>query len=226
MTSSIEPVSKHKDEEVDIRLPANLEIGPVLGRGARSMGYSAKLDGRDVAVKIYRPKFVEKFRRKYGLEIAQFEFDRNAAFRAVPGLKEFSAEPLMVLDENDGYSPAFVQSIARGTPLNIKIRELGYLPPRILELGRQIIDKANAAGLHDLDMSDPNIMVYEENGEWNITIYDFNLMPQYLFAPNPFVSLFYKLGLRKKSGRDYACLDHWVFLGEKAGTPPGSPSPK
>lgn len=210
----------HDDEHVDIRVPADIEVGEVLGRGARSMGYAGTLAGRKVAIKFYRPKFVHKFRHKYGVDIAQFEYDRNAAFRAVPGLAQFTVEPLRVLDERDGYSPAFVQAFVPGRPLIEVMRELGHLPDRILELGRQIIDTANAAGLHDLDMNDSNIMVEQFGDDWRLYVYDFNLMPQYLHAPNPIVALLYKLGIRKKSGRDYQCLERWAFLGRHGGYDP------
>ncbi len=210
----------HQDEEIEIKVPDELKLGRLLGRGARSMGYEASLDGKKVAVKFYRPKFIDKFRDRYGVDIAQFEFDRNAAFRAVPGLEKFTVEPIRVLEAKDGYSPAFVQEFVQGQPLVELMRGLGHLPPRILELGRQIIDTANAAGLHDLDMNDSNIMVRKKGDDWRLTVYDFNLMPQYLYAPNPIVKLLYKLGIRDKSGRDYQCLKRWAYLGEHGGYDP------
>lgn len=210
----------HEDENIDIRIPDDIRLGKVLGRGARSMGYEGELNGRKVAIKFYRPKFIHKFRDRYGVDIAQFEFDRNSAFRAVPGLEQFTVEPIRVLDEQDGFSPAFVQEFVQGQPLVELMRELGHLPPRILELGRQIIDTANAAGLHDLDMNDSNIMVHQEGDDWRLTVYDFNLMPQYLHAPNPIVKMLYRLGIREKSGRDYLCLKRWAFLGRHGGYDP------
>lgn len=220
MPLSKERFKYHEDEDIPIRVPDELKVGELLGRGARSMGYAGELHGRKVAIKFYRPKFVEKFRRKYNVDIAQFEYDRNAAFRAVEGLAEFTVEPLRVLCDEDGHSPAFVQEFVQGRPLIDVIRELGCLPERILGLGRQIIDTANAAGLHDLDMNDSNIMVREENGDWRLIVYDFNLMPQYLHAPNPIVALLYRLGIRKKSRRDYMCLNRWAFLGRHGGYDP------
>lgn len=210
----------HDDEDLPIVVPGDLKVAELLGRGARSMGYAGQLNGRKVAIKFYRPKFVDKFRYRYGVDIAQFEFDRNAAFRAVPGLQKHTVAPLRVLSAEDGYSPAFVQEFVPGRPLIDVMRELGHLPSGILELGRRIIDTANAAGLHDLDMNDSNIMVEQTAGEWNIFVYDFNLMPQYLHAPNPLVALLYKLGIRKKSRRDYLCLERWKFLGEHGGYDP------
>ncbi len=210
----------HEDENLQIRVPDELQVGEILGRGARSMGYAGTYKNRKVAIKFYRSKFVDKFRRRYGVDIAQFEYDRNAAFRAVPGLREFTVEPLRVLSEEDGYSPAFVQEFVQGRPLIDVIRELGYLPERILERGRQIIETANAAGLHDLDMNDSNIMVRQEDDDWRLIVYDFNLMPQYLHAPNPLVTLLYRLGIRQKSRRDYMCLNRWAFLGEHGGYDP------
>ncbi len=210
----------HQDEEIEIRIPDELKLGKLLGRGARSMGYEAEWQGRRVAIKFYRPRFIHKFRHRYGVDIAQFEFDRNAAFRAVPELSQYTVEPIRVLSERDGYSPAFVQEFVQGRPLIDVIRELGHLPPRILELGRYVIDTANAAGLHDLDMNDSNIMVRQTDNDWISSVYDFNLMPQYLHAPNPLVKLLYRLGIREKSRRDYLCLQRWAFLGEHGGYDP------
>lgn len=210
----------HADEAIRIRVPEELKVGEILGNGARSMGYIGELDGRKVAIKFYRPKFVDKFRRRYDVDIAQFEFDRNAAFRAVPGLEEHTVEPLRVLREEDGHSPAFVQEFVQGKPLVKLMRDLGHLPPEILDMGRRIIDTACAAGLHDLDMNDSNIMVQKRDGRWHLLVYDFNLMPQYLHAPNPIVTLLYKLGVRKPSDRDYQCLKRWAYLGEHGGYDP------
>lgn len=210
----------HADEDVAIHVPDDLKVGELLGRGARSMGYAGELHGRRVAIKFYRQRFIHKFRDRYGVDIAQFEFDRNAAFRAVPGLETHTVEPLRVLRAEDGHTPAFVQEFVEGTPLVQLIRDLGHLPAEILEMGKQIIDTACAAGLHDLDMNDSNIMVQQRDGKWHLLVYDFNLMPQYLFAPNPIVKLQYKLGIRKRSGRDYQCLKRWAFLGRHGGYDP------
>ncbi|MGB1580228.1 MAG: hypothetical protein ACPHER_01825 [Nevskiales bacterium] len=210
----------HADEAIRISVPDDIEVGEILGNGARSMGYAGELNGHKVAIKFYRPKFIEKFRRKYGVDIAQFEFDRNAAFRAVPELEQHTVEPLRVLRPEDGYSTAFVQEFVQGQPLVQLMRELGHLPADILDMGRKIIDTACAAGLHDLDMNDSNIMVQKRETGWHLLVYDFNLMPQYLHAPNPIVALQYKLGIRKKSGRDYQCLERWAFLGEHGGYDP------
>lgn len=213
----------HEDEAVDIRVPDVIQVGEVLGRGARSMGYAAELDGHKVAIKFYRPRFVHKYRHRYKVELAQFEFDRNAAFRAVPGLSDHTVEPLRVLREEDGHTPAFVQEYIQGESLTTVMRRLGHLPPEILKQGKHIADTACAAGLHDLDMHDGNIMVVGDDGHWKLLIYDFNLMPQYLHAPNPFVKLLYKVGLRKRSGRDYLCLKRWAYLGEHGGYDPKQP---
>ena len=210
----------HENEAISIRVPDDLKVGELLGRGARSMGYAGEFKGHQVAIKFYRQRFIDKFRRRYGVDIAQFEYDRNAAFRAVPGLAEHTVEPLRVLREEDGHTPGFVQEFVTGTPLVQLMRDLGHLPPEILVMGRKIIDAACAAGLHDLDMNDSNMMVQQREAGWHLLVYDFNLMPQYLYAPNPIVKLQYKLGIRKRSGRDYQCLKRWAFLGEHGGYDP------
>jgi len=74
---------------------------------------------------------------------------------------------------------------------------------------------AEKSGVHDLDISVGNVMINKVEEKWVPTLYDFNIMPQYLFPPNPMVGLAYKLGVRKKSFRDYRSLKNWDRRGRQ-----------
>ena len=191
------------------KLPPGLEPGARLGEGRRSVVYQASWQGRTIALKIYRPEFVTKYRRKFGLDIARFEYDRNRAFIKVPELAPYAAKPLGTLGQNDGFSAAFLQERIEGMPLTeLGMRERG-LPEEVLEAGKRIVRLAESAGLHDLDLFYRNILVRKSRQGWTPMIHDFNLVPQHLFPPNPFLSLAYRLGIRKKSHRDYRCIRQW-----------------
>ncbi|MGH8530404.1 MAG: hypothetical protein ACRETN_11305 [Nevskiales bacterium] len=201
-------------------LPADIELIRQLGQGQRSVGYEGRWRGRRVAIKCYRPEFIAKYPRKYGVDIAQFEFDRNFAFHALPGLSALSPEPLRVLRAQDGYTPAFVQEFVSGPDVRGLIRRLGYLPFEFLQRARHAVDTARAHGLHDLDINDGNVRAVQGDDGWRPMIFDFNMMPQHLFAPNPFRKLQFTLGQRDKSFRDYQCLDIWVLIAKSRVIPP------
>ena len=191
------------------QLPPGLEPGDRLGEGRRSVVYQASWQGREIALKIYRPEFVDKYRRKFGLDIARFEYQRNQAFIDVPGLAPYAAKPIAILGQNDGFSPAFLQERIEGLPLTeLGMRE-GGLPEEVLEAGKHIVHLAESAGLHDLDLFYRNILVRQNGEGWVPVIHDFNLVPQHLFPPNPFLYLAYRFGIRKKSHRDYRCIRQW-----------------
>jgi RIO-like serine/threonine protein kinase len=195
-------------------LPPDLEPGRRVGEGRRSVVYRARYRGQTVAAKVYRPEFIRKYREKYGVDIARFEMQRNRAVRDVEGLRVFTARPVAVVGGDGRYDLAFLQSYVEGIPLVQLGREQGGLPPALLEAGRAIVSRAEAAGLHDLDLYYRNILVHEQGGEWLPVLHDFNLMPQHLFPPNPFLALAYKTGIRRKSHRDYRCLAQWQRFSE------------
>lgn len=191
------------------QLPPGLEPGDRLGEGRRSIVYKASWQGRTVALKLYRPEFVEKYRRKYGLDIARFEHDRNRTFIDVPGLAPYAAKPIGIFGQNDGFSPGFLQEYIDGLPLTeLGLRE-GGLPAEVLEAGKRIVHLAESAGLHDLDLFFRNVLVRQTKEGWVPVIHDFNLVPQHLFPPNPFLRAAYLLRLRKNSHRDYRCIRQW-----------------
>ena len=191
-----------------LRLPPELNLGPLSGKGRRSVVYEAELAGQAVALKLYKPEAIRKFRRRYGVSIARFEHDRCAEFSAVPALAPYIARPLHVLGERDGFAEAFVQEFVDGRRVHDVMGETGSVPRETLHVLTEIVAAAEAVGLHDLDVCASNIFVKPTERGWMPVLFDFNMMPQHLHAPNPWVGLLYRLGWRHPSHRDRLMLKH------------------
>jgi len=190
------------NQESPPRLPQELRIGALVGEGRRSKVFRATYNGALVAVKLYRDKYVQRYRQRYGKSIARFEYDRNAAFYGVENLRRYVAKPLLVTGEGDGMSDAFVQEFVDGVALRTLAAETGSVPEETLESVRFIIRAASAAGLHDIDLDPDNLRVRHTSHGWLPVLFDFNMMPQHIRAPNLFVALLYRTGLRDPSYRD------------------------
>lgn len=193
----------------ELKLPENLLPLSLAGEGRRSVTYKAEDNGEVVALKVYRKEFVHKYQQRYGLNIAEFEFARNQAFFAVEKLRPYAARPIKVLGLDAGYSLCFLQEFIDGPSLVELAQKNHGLPQSVLDAGHLICEKAEAAGLHDLDLFYKNVLVRERNGAWLPVIHDFNLVPQYQYPSNPFLALAYFTGLRRKSHRDWRCLKGW-----------------
>ena len=94
----------------DVHLPEEIRLLEVAGRGSRSIVFKATYRGETVALKVYRPEAIEKYRKKYELNIAVFEMSQNRKFRKVPELLPFSAKPIMVLGHDGKQSVCFMQA--------------------------------------------------------------------------------------------------------------------
>lgn len=193
----------------DPALPADLQLGQRLGEGRRSVVYRAHYRDEVVALKVYRPTFISKYREKYGVNIAEFEFSRNRAVRDIQGLRPYTAAPIAIIGLDGNCDLAFIQELVDGIPL-VELGRLNKgLPASVLDAGDRIVALAETADLHDLDLYYRNILVRENQGRWLPVLHDFNLMPQHLFPPNPFLALAYRTGIRRKSHRDYRCITQW-----------------
>ena len=193
----------------ELNIPDDLVVLEVAGQGRRSVTYRAELRGGIVALKVYREEFIQKYQQRYGVNIARFEFGRNQAFYELDALREYAARPIAVLGADDDYSLCFIQEFIDGIPLVELARRQSGLPASVLEAGELICARAGAAGLFDLDIFYKNVMVRRLGDVWLPVLHDFNLMPQYMYPPNPFLALAYLTGIRKKSHRDRRCLRGW-----------------
>ena len=196
-------------------MPEDISVFEMLGQGGRAKVYKAKLGSENVVVKIYDKNVADKYLEKYNVDIAQFEFDRNKALFGINEIEEYVAKPYRVYPITEPYEHSIIQEYVPGTILEELISDLGYLPEEILKAGHMIVKHAESHGIHDLDISVGNLKIRESSGIWKPKLYDFNIMPQYMFPPNPIVGLGYKLGLRKKSFRDYRSLRNWDRRGKQ-----------
>lgn len=202
----------------DLVLPEEIIVNKKLGSGRRSEVYLASYQGDAVIVKVYKPEFIEKYQMRYGVDIGEFEFKRNqAAYNSVP-ISAYIAKPYRLLRADEGYTPALVQEFVDGVWLLDLLERLHYLPKEVLTAGYLIVNEAAKLSLYDLDISPGNIQVMQNSdGKWFPKLYDFNLMPQYLQPPNPFMRMGFTLGLRSRNHRDYRSLKQWKKLGRQAG---------
>ncbi len=199
----------------ELLLPDDIRVINFLGEGGRTYVYQAQMDSQDVIVKVYKEEVAKKYFDKYNVDIALFEYERNQALYNLPKIREYIAKPFRLYSFTSGQTHSIIQERVTGTVLEDLIKKLGYLPKEILEAGYTIVKQAELNDIHDLDISVGNLVVNNIDGKWKPKLYDFNLMPQYLFPPNPIISLAIKTGIRKKSYRDYRSLRNWKRRGEK-----------
>ncbi len=204
-------VSKQKS----LTLPDDIKVIEYIGEGRRAFVYKAKLSDADVIVKVYKKNSSEKYLKKYNFDIAQYEFDRNTSLYNIPQIQEYIAKPFRVYTADSIYTHSIIQEFVPGTILEDLIIELGNLPQEILEAGYHIVKHAEKNNIHDLDISAGNLKINNHAGIWKPKLYDFNLIPQYLYPPNLILGLAIKTGIRKKSYRDYRSLKNWKRRGEQ-----------
>ena len=201
-----------------LKLPDDLEVINELGVGRRSVVYLASQQDTKVVVKVYKPKYIEKYQSQYGVNIGEFEYHRNRTLFDVACVRKYVAQPYQLLRPQDGYSLALVQEYVEGTLLLDLLQQLKHLPKEVLDIGYLLVKEAAKQELYDLDISPGNIQVLQdEAGHWYPKLYDFNLMPQYMQPPNPFMRIGFALGLRSKNYRDYRSLKDWEKRGLLAG---------
>ena len=197
------------------QLGEGIEVIAYLTSGRRTDVYTALYRGRRVVAKVYKSEFVKKYLRRFGCDIAAFEYERNHAFYVSDALRPYCPEPLHYTPDCDGVC-AFVQEYIEGDSLSEFVKKMGHLPKEIIEAGYFIVDEASKIGLHDLDIYPSNVLIVADGQRWKPVVYDFNMMPQHKFPPNPFRAIAFLLGLRKRSQRDYANLRKWRRLAERS----------
>jgi hypothetical protein len=178
-----------------------LEVLGRLGEGRRSLVHAARWRGRDVALKVYKPRAVARHSRRHGLPLAEFEFRQNERYYRAPGLAPFVAEPLGRIVDPRGQ--AFLQERLEGEIYYFYYRDRdGRVSPDLFPLIERIVELAHAAGLYDVDLHSMNVMVVsDERGEPWPRLFDFNMIPFHARAGNP-IGLLLRLGLLGRRWRD------------------------
>ncbi len=171
-----------------------------IARGKVATVYRSTLDGRDVAVKVYRPRYVRRHSERHPVAIGEYEYTRNVAFRESPALARYVAEPIAYVDlpERSG----FVQEMLHGeTYYDACLRRGGPIAPVFAHIER-IVDLSHARGLFDIDLHAMNVLIVEEGGEEIPKLFDFNRIPFYLHPRNPLEAAALRLGIIDERTRD------------------------
>ena len=196
--------------ESELRLPPEFVGGFLqgvrvlarLGEGKRSTAYRVMWQGRECALKVYNPAAAAKHAQRQPLALARFEYRRNLVLYRAPGLAAHVAQPLAYLAE--GSAQAFVQEFIPGVlfehfRMDADPAQIAALVASLPEL----IDKAHAAGIYDLDLHPNNVMVTDDGrGGVIFKLFDFNKIPFHERSPNPLSWLLLRLGLIRPASRD------------------------
>ena len=200
----------------ELVIPKEIEISHELGSGRRSHVYLANYSDQDVVVKVYKQEYIDKYQNQYKVNIGEFEYQRNKKAYDDAVLNPYIARPHRLIRPQDGYSLALIQEYVGGEWLIEFIEETRKLPAEVLQAGYVIVEEAARLGMYDLDISLGNIRIQQNaEGQWQPKLYDFNLMPQHMQPPNPFMALGFLLKLRSKNHRDYRSLQHWQDYADK-----------
>jgi len=205
MTEHASGVAAAIQELGGVNLPDDIQLLEVAGKGSCAITFKAQHRGQTVALKVYRPDVVEKYRKKFDLNIAVFEMSQNRKFRKEQELFPYSAKPIMVLGHDGKQSVAFMQEFIDG----MLMTELGQVnkgvPSSVLEAGEVIARAADQAGMTELELDYRNIMVRKQAGKWLPVIHDFNHVP----SDHPGNKAF--MGLFKKGRRpNYEYVREWL----------------
>ncbi|NNE63190.1 MAG: hypothetical protein HKN34_03820, partial [Gammaproteobacteria bacterium] len=122
-----------------LSLPAEIQIQGYLGKGARSHVFAAMLGEDTVIVKTYREEMAQKYRDKYDIDIAEFEFGRNKSLYEISEINKYIARPYRVYPASSEYTHCMIQEFITGRTLKDLIIEMGYLPREVLDAGYHII---------------------------------------------------------------------------------------
>lgn len=180
---------------------AGLFVGAQIGSGRRCEVFAARWCGLELVVKRYRIDAVTKHATLTDLPLAEFEFRRNHACFAVPGLDRNVARPFGFYVGTNGQW--LVQQRIDGElcgDLCAGWSEANWseLRARLAEL----VTLAHHAGIYDLDLHPRNVMMIRSRGGAEPVLFDFNLVP---FTERRRLTLdgcLYRFGLVDASHRD------------------------
>jgi len=177
-----------------LRLLERIAVGKV------TTVYRAELDGRDVALKIFKPRSVRRHASRHALNIAEFEYERNRAFAEVPELGRYVASPIGFI-HTPGIS-AMVQQLLVGELYYEASRLRGGPLPQVFEIIRRVVELAHARELYDLDLHAMNVLVVREDGREIPKLFDFNRIPFHEHPRNPFEAFALRTGIVDRGSRD------------------------
>jgi len=180
-------------------------LGPLsvlerLAVGKVTTVYRAGLEGREVALKVFKPRSVRRHASRHSLNIAEFEYERNRAFAEAPELGRYVAAPVGFI-HTPGIS-AMVQELLEGELYYEASRLRGGPLPEVFDLIRHVVELAHARDLYDLDLHAMNVLVVREGGREVPKLFDFNRIPFHEHPRNPFEAFALKTGILDRGSRD------------------------
>lgn len=199
-------------------LPDGIEITGYIAEGSRSHVYEGRHRGEHAVIKVYKPYYIGKYRRRYRVNIAQFEYERNRAFYSIAALSRHVSVPLAWAPGDGGGQVAFLvqRFVNRLTVFEaLQDPDSGVSLKEMAGFVEFIIGEAARHGLHDIDLHAKNTVVARDEHGWWPVIVDFNRMPQYLHPPGLWMAAAFRLGLRDKAHRDRRNLRAWRNLLDK-----------
>lgn len=181
----------------------DLVISDVIGRGRRCTAFAARAGGRELVVKSYYPRAMARHARHGGGgSLAAYEYERNLTFRRIPGFSAFSAAPIGF--RSSPRTELFVQERVFGEPLTSYMRRCTAerRDALIVEL-QSVLERANQAGLFDLDLHPSNIIVkLTHDGAAHPVLFDFNKVPYHLRPPTALSGWRAILGILRRRSHD------------------------
>jgi len=195
-------------------LPDGIEITGYIDEGSRSHVYEGRYRGEHAVVKVYKPYYIDKYRRRYRVNLAQYEYERNLAFYSIAALSRHASVPLAWAPGDGGQAAFLVQRfVSRLTVFDaLQDPRSGVSVKEMAGFVEFIIGEAARHGLHDIDLHSKNTVVARDEHGWWPVIVDFNRMPQYLHPPSLWMAAAFRLGLRDKAHRDQRNLRGWRRL--------------
>jgi hypothetical protein len=206
--SKMDTIESAAEKLGGLRLPPELEPLEVAGEGSRSITFRANYRGDIVAMKVYRPESIERFKKKHKANIAVYEMSRNRKFRKIPELLPFTAKPISVMGHDGKSTLMFLQEFIDGVTVKELAERNSGLPDSVLEAGETIVRVAEMNELYDLGLSLDSAFARKKSGAWTPVLHDFNQPPQAGKKSGGFFSKTFGSG-NKKSKRDYQTIAEW-----------------
>jgi serine/threonine protein kinase len=180
----------------------HLPIAGLIGEGKRSRVWRVRWQAGDGVLKLYRPEAAGKHLRRHGTALARYEYRRNLKLYSAPGLAAHVARPLAFV--SNGPVQALVQEYVDGVLFETYRKTAAEPLLRALVASlTDIVGRAHAAGVYDLDLHPNNVLVTDGHGDGpQLKLYDFNKIPFHEHSPNPLAALLLRLGVIRPESRD------------------------
>jgi len=182
---------------------SDVVISDFIGRGRRCVAFAARIGDRDLVAKVYHRRAIARHQYQYGGSLAKYEYERNKVFHGVPEFTACSVAPIGFLSSQR--VEVFLQERVFGEKLRSFLRACSDEScDKLLAELRSVLERANRAGLFDLDLHPSNIIVRQSgDGTARPVLFDFNKVPYHVRPPNPLFECLVNLGMAGSRSRDH-----------------------